>query len=114
LCEVSIVLNNDFDTGVVKNYANRTIEKIVKLLGNATTTLKPLSVSEISNQINNEVPELVVNVAKKPEQENIKTLTHQGTVIKVSKKAWKLEMERKKQEKLRRLDEQTLEPSNLI
>jgi hypothetical protein len=89
----------------------------VKLLENATTTLTPPSVSEISNQINNEVPELVVQpvqVVKKPELENIKTLTHQGTVIKVSKKAWKLEMERKKQEKLRRLDVQTSEPSNLI
>jgi len=126
-------------SGAVKNYVSKAIpnkvkpfvEKIDKMLTKpqkleTSTPKAPLlktPFKEIANKISNEVPEKVelempISMAvEKPESEPNKTIYHQGKPIKVSKKAWKLENERKRQEKLRKLeldDSQAAQSNTLI
>jgi hypothetical protein len=69
----------------------------------STTAPKETSGKDFGAMLSNEVPDKIDTPKTEKPEEQAKTIIHQGKVLKVSKKAYKLEMERKKQEKLKNL-----------
>ncbi|XP_059489189.1 insulin-like growth factor-binding protein complex acid labile subunit [Neocloeon triangulifer] len=101
--------------GLVSETSKAEISKLDKVTVASTTarSVETTKLKEISNKISNELPEeQVAKIDAEPENElspipkednNLMAILHDGKMVKISKKAHKLEMERKRQEKLKRL-----------